>query len=318
MTLKLLCWRMVLCFYAAMLAGCNKGPTPAFPSTELIYQTGSLTEVTDARVGFVNADGSGNQFVQSDRPLSKPVWSSNGKTVYALTWGGGAGYTGRLATWEEGQPMRVCQNAFWSSMTQIASVQGSETPRLALVVNAAKQLLLVDLDKCELGQSILDYAKEEGHEVYGASFSADGHSVVFAETPDNRATNPSHRIVSLNLETHFATQIGEGINPATSPDGTLIAFTALDGIYVVNVDGSERRRLIAVNTSAYLLPAHFDDLAPTPRWSPDSQWLTYHRCAKDTVCRRPTDYSIFKAEVATGVEVKIIDSGVYPYWRIGP
>jgi TolB protein len=63
----------------------------------------------------------------------------------------------------------------------------------------------------------------------------------------------------------------DGLNPAWSPDGKSVAYVSIccgdsinrQEIYLVDVDGSNRRRLIA-------------DLAHFPEWSPDGSALAYY------------------------------------------
>jgi Tol biopolymer transport system component len=54
--------------------------------------------------------------------------------------------------------------------------------------------------------------------------------------------------------------------------------------------------------------------APFPSWSPDGKWLVYHRCSKPE-CALIDDYDIYKVEIATGIEYKIIEHGVFPDWK---
>jgi Tol biopolymer transport system component len=74
------------------------------------------------------------------------------------------------------------------------------------------------------------------------------------------------------------TLIADAADPAWAPNGTRIAFAGRStaGIFVAAADGSERTRLTT--------PAGTDrDEGPT--WSPDGQWLAFHRFF--TVCTPP-------------------------------
>ncbi len=58
-----------------------------------------------------------------------------------------------------------------------------------------------------------------------------------------------------------------GLDPALSPDGTQIAYTRWDeprGLYVVNIDGSNERWLVA------------DNFVKNPTWSPDGEQIVYN------------------------------------------
>jgi Tol biopolymer transport system component len=65
-----------------------------------------------------------------------------------------------------------------------------------------------------------------------------------------------------------------------------------------------------------------EEWPPLPVWSPDGEWLAYHKCILDpgpkVDCSEPSDginFSIFVVNVDTGHEKKVIDGGLNPYWR---
>ena len=64
---------------------------------------------------------------------------------------------------------------------------------------------------------------------------------------------------------------GGGFDPSWSPDGTQIAFARYEGccnpeIYVMNADGSDERRLTAL-----------DGFDTNPAWSPDGTKIAWER-----------------------------------------
>jgi Tol biopolymer transport system component len=128
---------------------------------------------------------------------------------------------------------------------------------------------------------------------------------------------PVVELVLLNtktrVETVLVTEEGGYLDtPSISPDGQQVAYTAGDGIYVISPGKGEPRRVVETCSM-------WDDWPPAPSWSPDSQWLVYHRCT----CPCPVqtdigDYSIFKVNVETGEEILLVEEGLNPYWRLGP
>ncbi len=58
---------------------------------------------------------------------------------------------------------------------------------------------------------------------------------------------------------------------------------------------------------------------PIPSWSPDGEWLVYHKCTVPVEigasCTYAEDYAIFIVNVATGEETLLIEGGLNPYWR---
>jgi Tol biopolymer transport system component len=133
-------------------------------------------------------------------------------------------------------------------------------------------------------------------------------------------------IVLLDTETAMETVLVAAKDrfdtPAISPDGRQVAYTAGDGIYVVSVEGSEPQRVVETcvvrrQPDGY---ATWDDWSPAPSWSPDGQWLVYHRCIRSCPewCEDIEDYSIFKVNVETSAETLLVKGGLNPYWRLDP
>ncbi len=106
--------------------------------------------------------------------------------------------------------------------------------------------------------------------------------------------------------------------PSVSPDGKWVAYSANRSIYIIDSDGQEKPKRITdvcmnceqvpeTNARAIAWPA-------APSWSPDSQWIIYHRCKGR--CKSTEDYAIFKANIQTGEEIKFLNEGLNPYWRL--
>ncbi len=93
------------------------------------------------------------------------------------------------------------------------------------------------------------------------------------------------------------------------------ADTGLNGIYVVEIASGAARRLVEYYKGTDD-GKDFDLSIPpaAPRWSPDGAWLIYHKCKLRSYCQGVEDYSIFKVNVETGVESKVVDGGLFPDW----
>lgn len=76
-------------------------------------------------------------------------------------------------------------------------------------------------------------------------------------------------IYLYNLRSGQLTSLTTGLDPALSPNGQEVVFTRTagdNGIYLINVDGSNERRIFAGR-----------ELLRSPKWSPDGQYIVFSR-----------------------------------------
>jgi hypothetical protein len=183
--------------------------------------------------------------------------------------------------------------------------------------------------------------RESEHADYAAVFNKDNYVVVYNEetlgipvhqgslSPDGRelaiATiledNEPFSIVVFDLATKEYRFIDYGLSPSFSPDGEWVAYSGItEGIYIARRDGSENQKLVNYENPEFGGGGWFTqmDWPPKPVWSPDGNWLVYHKCeleGTERSCNRLGYYVIYKVNVHTGEEVKIIEGGLNPYWR---
>ncbi|MGH3056315.1 MAG: TolB family protein, partial [Gaiellaceae bacterium] len=94
-----------------------------------------------------------------------------------------------------------------------------------------------------------------------ASVSPDGKTLAYG--------NGNRSLYRVNLAGGGRKRLGSGFSPAWSPDGTRIAYTEGEGIWVMNADGTGKHKIVV---NRYL------EDAGTPAWSPDGSKLAYVRC----------------------------------------
>jgi Tol biopolymer transport system component len=162
-------------------------------------------------------------------------------------------------------------------------------------------------------QTYLDYDPNGTKDIMRPWLSFDGKWIAYTELDFSKTLPYQYHIIVWNIDSKQGVQVGDGINAAISPDNQLIAYTWFDGIYVMAIDGTNKRRLVEYDARGH---NDFGDAPPAPRWSPDGKWLVYHKCLKGRdACYYAKDYSIFRVEVASGFEAKILDGGAFPFWR---
>jgi len=153
----------------------------------------------------------------------------------------------------------------------------------------------------------------EGWRLWDPDLSVRG-LLAYSRGPWEDDTAP-REIVVRDFQKHTAWVVGKGVNPTWSPDGEWLAYTGYDGIYIVRWNGQERRRVVACPTQEamddiwdWTGPARWWKWPPRPDWSPDGQWLIYHRLEDG-------EYNIYKFNLKTGREILLIRNGLHPQWR---
>lgn len=125
-----------------------------------------------------------------------------------------------------------------------------------------------------------------------------------------RGKNQNKNLGVYITDKNQLTILSDGFGATWSHEGDRIVFTGTQGLYISDGDGKSVKKVVDL-TNYYPVKdgaIFWDKWSPMAVWSPDSQYLLYHRIAGET-------YDIVKFELATGREVVLYQGGMYPDWR---
>ncbi len=228
----------------------------------------------------------------------------------------GTSITGGYPTLLQGvNNLNDCSN--WRGIEILEPHSQEDQPYLALINDFSRRLLLVDLGQCKELQIFIEieYDEKGNHGLSGGSLSPNGNKLLFSYVTEAISTSPIYSINKLNIATGEIIELGVGVNPTWSPSGERIAYLKLDGIYVMASDGTRKNRVVEHISANSRYPAQFNYFTPIPRWSPDGEWLIYHKCDNNQVEILLEECGIYKVNVDTKAETMLVVGGVFPSWR---
>jgi hypothetical protein len=320
--------RFTLLVGLLLLAGCTMRVPKSFPQTDIVFQRAIANDEDRERresVGFVDADGTNLTIVslshQPEALAAFPTWSHGGST---LVFRGGlyANPTlGSLLILQAGKEVLSCSGEGPFGTGRVSLLGDARQAAVESVPDLPDKLVLINLADCSVART---YLKNEDDALFmGVSATSDGQLLVFSRSKNIGYYESQDDIVVLDVASNTQTVVGHGRWPAWLPDDQRIVYTASDGIYITRQDGSQKRRVIAYSPLRKYIPGEspsryaWEEWPPAPSWSPDGKWLVYHKCMLPLgeECQKGSDFSIFKVNVETGEEVKIVDGGLNPYWR---
>ena len=281
------------------------------PKADIIYQAIN-DQLSDREsnnlLGLVNADGTGNIYIKLKYRPYEPVLSTEMGGIFFHVdateppdLGGGAGpvyFLSDLGTY------KTCDSL--STARFIFPLRGTGY----LLENDLRSIDLVDMNTCSVVKSLVEIPTEVPWVKFinSAYPSSSGKRVIFSEN----YREPSRDVIYIvDVQSGDMKEVLEGgYNATFSPDDQKIAYVGDNGIYVANVDGAGSKLIVRIDFSSYK-----NGLEPAPFWSPNGKTLLYHKCnIAECYSDDLSHFSIFKVDVNSGIEQKIVDGGLYPVW----
>jgi len=294
---------ILVCSFCLCLTNCQTAWKQSIPNAEIVFQTGDYSQ---KNLGFVNTDGSNLTILDLPGYLSRPTWSADGKTIYALANGQPALIAGYPSYWNSNGEFRECKK--WERYSQIESVSSDRDA----IISDAKKILLVDLENCQEKAVLVDYGYHING-IHGLSYFSNRQELIFSvEFYGQKYPTAEYHMIKLNIQTGKDIEIGNGINPSWSPDGKQIAFARVDGIYIMNADGQDAWQLVKQKFGNPDASQSMSGVDPVPRWSPDGKRIAYHDC--DAKVCPVTESNLYIVNVLNGSIEKITVTGGYPSW----
>ncbi|MCL4527871.1 MAG: hypothetical protein M1282_00465 [Chloroflexi bacterium] len=284
-----------------------------FPDANIVFNAGW-------KLGFINADGSGVTIIpfrlttSSMEVWGQPRITGDNKTLIVINSLYPVGIGNIFVTHVGGNALNCSQ--WGTSSIQLAGDQ---------------QHILIDTQ-----QGLAEYLPSDCGtnrapiKLYNGIYGVLSPNEQYSANIEWAGENPNQpMIVIREIGSDNSRKIGPGDFPAWSRDSQWLAYTGADGIYIINIkSNSEAKRVVALQNTdpdkGSKYPLYLEDSSPSVyfppmvSWSPDGQWLVYHlhRAEAGRDSRGdPSFYSLFKVNIITGEETKLIDGGLSPYWR---
>lgn len=230
--------------------------------TRIVYRDSRRGHNHDDEIYVMNADGSG-QTSLTNNPANEwgPSWSPDGAQILFNSDRDG------------GLQHLYVMNADGTDVHQIGDVTGeypSWSPNGTKIVFGSLEssaagndpdfnIYVMNADGLDVTR-LTDYPGQDDWPVW----SPDGHHIIYESTRDNQVESgnlaPLPDIWLMNADGSEQTRLTviHGSRPAWAPDGHYIIFGGIDGLYVMNADGS----------AVTLLPTQGVNAPEFPDWAP--------------------------------------------------
>jgi hypothetical protein len=296
-----------LCLMMLALLGCKA--VKDIPDTDIVFQ-----KINKDMFGFINADGTGEQYVEIPAPgvPIAPMTTFNNRYLFFFD-----AYPDRLSVGYLSAITPNSQLKRYEPFSARGAAPALEDNHIILSNTSLAKQPGLHLFNLETGSIVHTFYKvKKGEEIDVGTNAISDSTLVFVHYPQEAP--PEMVVLDTKDGSEKVILTGEKVEgggkqlslmyPAISPDGQWIAYTAKDGIYIMDIEGQNQKKFAEICLFCGEGPESLREFAywpPAVSWSPDSQWIVYHRCTLPVPQKCKTDikdYTIFKANIETGEE----------------
>jgi hypothetical protein len=286
-----------------------------FPKADIVF-------VSNKGLGFVNADGSNLTYVpfrvkdiRGNSQWWRPVMTGDNRSIIVKV-GNGRSHVYNptlLSIWKSGEFPVLCKQWGPQQMAYLSADQQY------ISISTEQGVALYELDDCGADDAYPAITYENAFGVFSPDLKYSTNVVRLSPMPED-----DRFVILRDMDSGNERTVGLGAYEAWSRDSQWLAYTGKDGIYVFNVLTQSEPQRAVLYTNPYEFKndptysaGEYYRISPEASWSPDGKWLVYHRWLGTDYYTGtdPASSAIYKLNLETGEETKIIDGGMYPYWR---